>query len=539
MGIFGQFAASSQFYLYGRKHFTKTGYLAHQSRYEKPDLLEQPLDGRKFYLTDKVFLITGANSGVGKEVAEFLASKGATIYMACRSRERALAAQAAIKEQTGNHKVHVLVADVGVEADVRRCWQEFAEQAPCREASGVPRLDGLVCNAGALANEKSLTEDGVEVTFASHLLFGTYLLGSLALPALEATPGSRLVVVSSGGMYNFAFPTWDVATSTSVDPTVKYDGQAAYAYAKRGQVLLCERWAAQHPKVKVVTCHPGWTGTPAVESAYGETKKYLEPMRSPWEGAEGIAWLCVAPTEKLEPGAFYLDRAPQAKHIAGPFFTEGSHTKNSPEEVDAMMQRLEEWANGRSRPTDLLELAEAQAASAQACTSPLVAMEGAIDVSRFMGKWYVYANIPTVFDKDTANNVEEYTFDAATRTVDVDFTFSSKDLKKQSVMKQRAKVKTEAGTEWAISPKFGVYLPLGIPYLVVHCAEDYSSTIIGVPDRSYVWVMTRVPHPDPAVAKELTRKCQVLGYDVRNLVVVPQTWGEEASDGDGGRRPTN
>lgn len=520
MGVLGQIAASSQFYLYGRKHFTRTGWEAHQRRYEKPDLLEQPLD-----LSERVFLITGANSGVGKEVAEFLASKGAKIFMLCRSRERAEAARAAIVEKTGNQKVHILVGDAGLEADVRRCWQEFAQEA----GAGTPRLDGLVCNAGALMNEKTLTAEGVEVTFASHLLFGTYLLGSLALPALEATPDSRLVVVSSGGMYNFAFPDWETATSTCLDPKAKYDGQFAYGYAKRGQVLLCERWAAQHPTVKVVTCHPGWAGTPAVDSAYGETKKYLEPMRSPWEGAEGIAWLCVAPPEKLESGAFYLDRAPQAKHIAGPFFTEGSHTKNSPGEVDEMMRRLEDWASGR-KPDDLVELAEAQAAGALALASPLAAMEGAIDVGRFMGKWYVYAAIPTIFDRNTVNNVEEYTLDAATMTVDVNFTFASKDFKKQSLIKQRAKVKTEAGTEWAISPKFGVYLPLGIPYLVCHCAEDYSSTIIGVPDRTYVWIMTRTPQPDAALTRELTRKCLVLGYDVEKLVVVPQIWDEESSE---------
>merc|ERR1712050_550161 len=149
--------------------------------------------------------------------------------------------------------------------------------------------------------------------------------------------------------YNTAFPSWEVATSTTSDPTWKYDGQLAYAYAKRAQVLLCERWSKSHPEVKVVSCHPGWTSTPAVTEAYGDTKKYLEPMRTPWQGAEGIAWLCVAPAEKIESGAFYLDRSPQVKHMAGPFFTEGSYTKNTPEEVDEMMQNLHTWSDGKVR----------------------------------------------------------------------------------------------------------------------------------------------------------------------------------------------
>lgn len=55
-----------------------------------------------------------------------------------------------------------------------------------------------------------------------------------------------LLFFCSGGMYNTNFPQWEDATATG---NKKYDGQFAYAYAKRGQVLLCERWAAAHPKV--------------------------------------------------------------------------------------------------------------------------------------------------------------------------------------------------------------------------------------------------------------------------------------------------
>ena len=132
------------------------------------------------------------------------------------------------------------------------------ELAKMETPSNQVLLDGLVCNAGALLNEKTLTSEGVEVTFAAHLLFGVYLLGKLSAPYLEATEGSRLVVISSGGMYNTNFPAWDVATSTG---NKKYDGQLAYAYAKRGQVLLCEKWSELYPSIKIVTAHPGWTLT--------------------------------------------------------------------------------------------------------------------------------------------------------------------------------------------------------------------------------------------------------------------------------------
>jgi hypothetical protein len=75
--------------------------------------------------------------------------------------------------------------------------------------------------------------------------------------------------------------------------------------------------------------------------AYGESKKYLEPLRTPWQGAEGIIYLCVADAPELEGGGFYLDRKPMVKHMSGPFFSEGSYTKNSPQEVAAMVDQLE------------------------------------------------------------------------------------------------------------------------------------------------------------------------------------------------------
>lgn len=498
---FGSFASFTQFCIYGRRHFTKTGWEAHRSQYPAPDLLESPnLD-----CTGRVYIVTGANSGIGREIARFLLAKGAEVYMLCRSRGKAEAALQELVEETAcGKRARLLVGDCSLQADVRRCWGEF--QSGRRAARLPARLDGLVCNAGALLNEKTLTADGWEVTFATHLLFGTYLLGSLALPLLRETADARLVVVSSGGMYLEGFPEWEKATGASQDP---YDGQRAYEYAKRGQVLLCERWAASNANVKVVSCHPGWTGTPGVDAAFGDQKSYLEPMRNTWEGAEGIIWLCVAPGAELQSGAFYLDREPQVKHMAGPFFTEGWYTQNTPEEVDEMMRRLDESANGTGdTPRDL--------------SKPLVAMDRPIELKKFMGRWYVLAHIPTYFDRDTTHNTEDYEWDEERGVVQVDFTYRKRGYSEPSVLKQRASVIGEACTTWEISPKFVFYVPLRISYLIVHCAEDYSTAIIGVPDRSYVWIMARAPEVDRGSLDSLVQRAVDLGYDAREIVEVPQ-----------------
>ena len=345
---------------------TRTGYLKHvQSYYKEPVQTTSGFVSKedptcdKVDLTGKVIVITGANSGLGKEVATYVTSKGAKVYMLCRSVERAQSARddiiKAASDSNSNEnnnniqdRVNILAVDVGELTSVRNVVKELQQ----RESS----IHCLVCNAGVLLNEQQNTKDQqVESTFASHLLGGTYLLTSLLMPQLESTPDSRVVVVTSGGMYTTALPSWDVMTSyTSSNPKAsvppknfKYDGTMAYAYAKRGQVILVEVWSkmyASSNQPKFVTVHPGWTDTPAVADAFGDSAKYLQPLREPWQGAEGVAWCAAVPSSQLVNGALYLDRQVQKKHIAGPFMSEGSFTKNTPSEIQTFLENLKQSA---------------------------------------------------------------------------------------------------------------------------------------------------------------------------------------------------
>merc|ERR1712032_1180463 len=100
-------------------------------------------------------------------------------------------------------------------------------------------------------------------------------------------------------------------------------------------------------------------------------------------------------------------------------------------------------------------------------------MERPIEITRFMGRWFVLLNIPTRFDRGTVDNIEDYSYDAQKGRVNVTFSYSNAELTKTSQLLQRANVKNAANTEWAISPKMGLYLPLNIPYLIVDVADDY------------------------------------------------------------------
>merc|ERR1712115_344386 len=147
-------------------------------------------------------------------------------------------------------------------------------------------------------------------------------------------------------MYTTAFPDWPTATS-SAGATHEYNGNLAYAYAKRGQVLLAEEYAKAYPTIKTVSCHPGWSRTPAVDLAYGDSQKYLEPMRTTWEGAEGIAWLMGMKGSELVSGAFYLDRKPQQKHLGPVTF----YTKNSKKDTEDLIATLKKSVDRPTSPS--------------------------------------------------------------------------------------------------------------------------------------------------------------------------------------------
>jgi len=303
-------------YRYGKEHFTRSGYEAAKAKFPQPDLLDNvDLQGRRY-------VVTGANSGLGKEIARYLAEKHATVYLVCRNAERGNKAIEEIKAKASTADVHLLVADCGLRSDVVRIATELEAKEP--------HLDGVVCNAGALLSERELTSEGHEVTFATHLLYGVYGLGQLLTPLLSRCPdqGGRLVAVSSGGMYQTSLEAEDLEN-------VRYDGVEAYCRAKRAQLSVVERWATKHPDVTYVSCHPGWADTPGVDASIPSFKKMVgNEFRTTWQGAEGIAWLCIAPCAELRSGEFYLDRAVAPKDLPK------LKTTAPREAVDTLMERL-------------------------------------------------------------------------------------------------------------------------------------------------------------------------------------------------------
>jgi apolipoprotein D and lipocalin family protein len=116
-----------------------------------------------------------------------------------------------------------------------------------------------------------------------------------------------------------------------------------------------------------------------------------------------------------------------------------------------------------------------------------------------MGRWHVIANIPTPFEVGATHCIENYTWDETRKCIQVNFTYRAPRATAESVLQMRAYIKNApVNSQWSLSPQLlGVYVPLGLTYLIAHLADGGSYVIVSVPDRSYLWIMARA-RPAPS-----------------------------------------
>jgi dehydrogenase/reductase SDR family member 12 len=290
--------------------FTNVGYWLHSRDH-------QPLD---IDMSGRTVLITGATGGLGRAGAEKLAAMGARTLIVGRNAEKLAAATADIGGEVSGYQ-----CDLSLMSEIRGLATRILEEEK--------RLDVLINNVGVLLSERQLTEEGLERTFATDLA-GHFLLTNLLLARLIESAPSRVVNITSGGMYSERIEPDDLQFEAR-----DYKGSAAYAHAKRGQVILTEMWAKrlEGTGVSFHAMHPGWAATGGVAASLPTFNTLMRPfLRSAEQGADTMVWLAAA-TEPAaaKSGELWFDRETVPKHFL-------ARTQETPEDQQRLWDRLVE-----------------------------------------------------------------------------------------------------------------------------------------------------------------------------------------------------
>lgn len=283
--------------------FTNVGHWIHSRKFETID--ED--------LTGKTALVTGATGGIGLEVARSLSGLGARVIAVGRSSDKLAALDDVLP---GEHRP--IEADLSLLGEVR----VFAN-----DMVGSETVDILVNNVGVLLPDYTLTDEGLEKSFATNLA-GHFVLTNTLLPPMVDRGVGRVINVSSGGMYSARIQP----SRLQADPD-RYSGAGAYAQAKRGQVILTDMWAeaVAGTGVTVNAMHPGWVGTEGVAYSLPTFNKVMKPfLRDVGQGADTIVWLAASEEAGGSTGQFWFDRESVPTHMS-----------ESTEETDA--ERIQMW----------------------------------------------------------------------------------------------------------------------------------------------------------------------------------------------------
>ena len=230
----------------------------------------------------KTFFITGANTGIGFEAAKVIAGKGGRVLLGCRNPKRGKDAVARLADAHPSADTVLVDLDLADLSAVTRAAKVVAQEA---------RLDVLINNAGIMMNPKTLTKDGFESQFGVNHL-GHFALTGLLLPKLEATPDSRIVVVSSVGHRRGEIHFDDIDADRSYSP------QRRYYQSKLANLLhmyeLDRRLRAKGSSTIAVAVHPGGADTELpryLTGFYGRLARLLMPLLRPIaNSAETGAW---------------------------------------------------------------------------------------------------------------------------------------------------------------------------------------------------------------------------------------------------------
>ena len=293
-------------------------------------------------LTDKVAIVTGANSGIGKETAKVLAQHGCTVIMACRSQDKGKAAvEDIVRESAGAHaagaagnvkeRLILMKLDLSSLQSVLEFSEAFTEKYKSKEDknTNINGLDYLINNAGIMAlHEYRESKDGFEMQFATNHL-GHWYLTQLLLPILKKNQkGARIINLSSYGQY-FATPLSKIYSlfshgvdckSFMGDKKGDYDDFYNYGISKLCALLHARTLNLQNKDdgIIAVSVHPGTINTNLAHEMHGSSmlkfgyfffnpQYYMEEIKSIPQGAASTLRCVSMKNDEIKGGHWYFN----------------------------------------------------------------------------------------------------------------------------------------------------------------------------------------------------------------------------------------
>lgn len=246
-------------------------------------------------MENKTVLITGGNSGIGKETAIGIAKTGATVIIACRNKEKGWRAVEDIKNASGNNRVDLLLIDLASMASIHSAAAEFKTK--------YNKLHVLINNAAVFLSKRQETEDGLEKTFATNYL-GHFLLTHLLLDTLKVSAPARIINVASkhmGVKINFE----DLQTNKN------YSFMKAVGPTKLGLIMFAQSLAKQleGTGVTVNSLHPGLAKSNILNDVPAFVRFLFRMMSSsPQKCAETSIYLATSPDVGKISGKYFENK---------------------------------------------------------------------------------------------------------------------------------------------------------------------------------------------------------------------------------------
>jgi dehydrogenase/reductase SDR family protein 12 len=286
----GRAVAALYFYASRTPSYTAIGYLSRSLFWQRC----------RWDFSGQTWLVTGASGGLGRAATIAAAQAGAQVIAVARDAAKLDALVTSLSEPLRT-RVTAKVCDLSLLSETRRLQ---------RELSG--GIDVVLNNVGVLRNALKVTAEGLETSFVTNLL-SHYVLTEGLIQDDKLAAAAVVINMSSGGLYTVPLATRGLNIT---DPT-SYQGQAAYAFAKRGQVALTEHWQktfAGSPR-RVYTMHPGWARTQGVKDAlpvFWRIQHLI--LRTPRQAVDTALWLAASRPVDTEDEVIWFDRKPRSTH---------------------------------------------------------------------------------------------------------------------------------------------------------------------------------------------------------------------------------